>query len=95
MKKSKKYMSDENFNRLVEAMNQAIEYERGERDDLRVTVLAKPNSPESRVVRSKLLLKQKLALEVADLSETNLKQITDFAAFLKSQEQSNVETIKK
>lgn len=85
-------MSDENFAELMESLNQALQYERGERDDLRVTVLAVPARSESRVVKSNLLLKQKLAYEVADLSEASLKQVTDFAAFLKSRDQADTKS---
>lgn len=89
-------MSDESFTELMESLNQALQYERGERDDLRVTVLAVPAArSESRVVKSNLLLKQKLAYEVADMSETAIKEVTDFAAFLKSREQAGTKKAEK
>lgn len=47
MKKPKPYVSDEEFELIKQAFNEAIAYERGERNNLRVTVrtaLAKTNS---------------------------------------------------
>jgi hypothetical protein len=94
MKKSRQYMSDEKFNLLVESLNQAIEYERGERDDLRVTVLAAPPQKQAKTMKSKTSLRQKLRLEIESLSDADLKQVADYVAFLKFQEQSKVETVK-
>ena len=40
-------MSDEAFSELVESLEQAIQHARGERDDLRVTILPAPPRPDS------------------------------------------------
>lgn len=87
MKKSKKYMSDESFDRLVESLSQAIEYERGERDDLRVTEIASPSRAKSKTASSKKNLKA-LTREIEGLSETSLTKVVEFVEFLKFQERS-------
>lgn len=46
-KQKKEYMSDEAFAELMESGEQALRYERGERNDLRVTRVAVPR-PRSR-----------------------------------------------
>lgn len=48
MKKRGRYMSDETFSELVESLEQAIQHERGERNDLRVTILPAPPRPGSK-----------------------------------------------
>lgn len=87
MKKSKKYMSDDSFNRLVESLNQAIEYERGERDDCRVTVVAAPGGKKAKTISSKKNLKT-LTSKMKDLSDASLSKIDDFVEFLRFQERS-------
>ena len=42
MNRKKKYMSDEEFARLEESLNEALQHARGERHDLRKTVRARP-----------------------------------------------------
>jgi len=44
----KKYMSDETFSELTESLGQALAHARGERSDLRTTVLPAPPHPMSR-----------------------------------------------
>ena len=76
MKKSNKYMSDEDFTLLLESLNQALQYERGERNDLRVTVLASPPNAKAKAARPKKPLKRTIAAELEDLSkdERQIKQ---------------------
>lgn len=99
MKKSRKYMSDESFNRLVESFNQAIEYERGDRDDCRVTVVAepadKPANKKIRTVKSTTSLKQKLAREIDSLTEADLERVADYVDLLKFREQSQAKTAER
>lgn len=95
MKKSKKYMSDEDFSLLVESFNQAIEYERGERDDLRVTVLAAPPSAKAKATLPKKSLKQIIADELENLSTAELTQMADYMAFLKFRDRVKTESAKR
>jgi len=46
--RAKKYMSEEAFGELTESLNQALAHARGERSDLRTTVLPAPPHPMSR-----------------------------------------------
>ncbi len=85
MKKSKKYMPEESFNLLVEALNQAIEYERGERDDLRVTVLAAPTQPRAKPAVVGLSTRDLIVSEIETLNEAELRQVADYVAFLRFQ----------
>jgi hypothetical protein len=44
-------MKDEDFNLLLESLNQALQYERGERNDLRVTVLAVSHHDQAEIAK--------------------------------------------
>lgn len=89
MKKSKKYMSEENFNLLVESLNQAIEYERGERSDLRVTIVPAPQRMKSEPSEAVMSVRDTVAQEIMGLSEAKLRQVSNFIAFLNFQERIN------
>jgi len=86
MKKSKKYMSEENFNLLVESLNQAIEYEHGERNDLRVTVVSALPRADSSSEAPEPTIREVINQELDGLSEANLKQVADYVAFLRFKE---------
>ena len=88
MKKSEKYMSNEDFNLLLESLNQALQYERGERNDLRVTVVVPPQRTEAKAAPTKKSLKQVIAGELESLNKADLKQVADYVAFLKFQGRS-------
>jgi antitoxin component of MazEF toxin-antitoxin module len=88
-KKSKKYMSEENFNLLVESLNQAIEYERGERNDLRVTVMPVPPLANSEAAEAAISIRDAVTQEIAGLSEAKLRQVADYIAFLNFKERRN------
>lgn len=83
--KSKKYMSEENFNLLVESLNQAIEYERGERNELRVTVLPAPLQAGAESAETETSIRELVVNEVESLSEAELRQVADYVAFLRFQ----------
>ncbi|MGH9840823.1 MAG: hypothetical protein ACREEM_18765 [Blastocatellia bacterium] len=85
-KKSKKYMSEENFNLLVESLNQAIEYERGERDDLRVTIVSVPPRTSAESATASYSIRFAVARELSNLSDGGMQQVADFIAFLKFKE---------
>jgi TonB family protein len=72
MKKRAKYMSDEAFSELVESFEQAIQHERDERNDLRVTILPAPlqSSSDSLAQASKTSDKE----TVVRKSEVELEQ---------------------
>ncbi len=55
---SKQYMSDEAFGELVESLNYALRYERGERRGFRVTVIPKP--PKGRTMRDIVKIRRRL-----------------------------------
>ncbi len=95
MKKSEKYMSDEDFAELMESLNQALQYERGQRDDLRVTVLAAPSGKKAKTVKSTTSLKQQLAREIASLTEADLERVADYVDLLKFREQAQVKTVER
>jgi uncharacterized pyridoxal phosphate-containing UPF0001 family protein len=80
MKKRTKYMSDETFSELKESLEQALQHARGERDDLRVTIV--PASPGVSVSSIRLAV----ARELSSLSEVGVQQVADFIAFLKFKE---------
>ncbi len=58
MKKQEKFISDEEFAELKESLQQAIEHARGERHDLRTTVLPAPPKPMKK--REIIKLRQQL-----------------------------------
>ena len=95
MKKSNKYMSDEDFTLLLESLNQALQYERGERNDLRVTVLAAPPNAKAKAALPKKSLKQTIADELENLSTTELTQMADYVAFLKFRDRVKTESAKR
>src|SRR2546428_2657235 len=72
MKKQEKYISDEEFAELKESLQQAIEHARGERHDLRTTVLPAPPKPmkKSEIVklRQQLNLSQVLFARLLNVS---------------------------
>jgi len=80
MKKRAKYMSDETFAELKESLEQVLQYTRGERDDLRVTIVPAP--PGASVSSVRLAV----ARELASLSDGGVQQVADFIAFLKFKE---------
>lgn len=83
-------MSDGDFTELMESLNQTLEYEHGERDDLRVTVLSVPSAKKARPVKSTALLKQKLLREIASLTEADLERVADYVDLLKYREQAQM-----
>lgn len=70
--KKKKYLSDERFAELMESLQQAVEHARGERHDLRTTVLPAPPKPmkKSEIVklRQQLNLSQVLFARLLNVS---------------------------
>jgi len=70
--KKKKYMSDERFAELEEALQQALQHARGERHDLRTTVRAAPPKPMKKQeiikLRKQLNLSQPLFASVLNVS---------------------------
>lgn len=91
-KKTKQYMSEENFNLLMESLNQALEYERGERNDLRVTVLPAPQRTQQTAAKGSF--KEAIIQELDGLSEASLRQVVYYVAFLKFQERFQVAATK-
>jgi DNA-binding MurR/RpiR family transcriptional regulator len=85
MKKTAKYMSDEDFSELQESLTQALQHARGERNDLRVTVLPKPqHAPQATASLS--AIKEAITQELEGLSDASLRQLIHYVAFLKFQE---------
>jgi putative transcriptional regulator len=70
--KNKKYMSDERFAELQGAMQEVLEHVRGERHDLRTTVLAAPPKPMKKqeiiALRQQLNLSQPLFASALSVS---------------------------
>lgn len=91
MKKTKKYMGDEDFNELLESLNQVLQYEQGERDGFRVTVLEAPANAKKKTVAPKKSLKQTIADDLEGLSKAKLKQVADYVAFLKYRERAGTD----
>jgi len=86
MKKSKKYMSEESFSLLMESLNQVLEYERGERDDLRVTIVSAPPRVSGEPPTALSSIRFAVARELSSLSDGGVQQVADFIAFLKFKE---------
>jgi len=61
--KKKKYLSDDRFAELMESLQQAVEHARGERNDLRTTVIPAPPKPMKK--REIIKLRQQLNLPQA------------------------------
>ncbi|MGH9845113.1 MAG: helix-turn-helix domain-containing protein [Blastocatellia bacterium] len=72
MKKQEKYISDDEFAELKESLQQAIEHARGERHDLRTTVLPAPPKPMKKLeiikLRQQLNLSQVLFAHMLNVS---------------------------
>ena len=82
MKKKDGYMSDEAFSVLEESFEQALQYVRGERDDVRVTTGQEVLQRMSQSAPVKLRVLKKLNT----LSEDQLADLDSYIAFLKFQE---------
>ena len=97
MKKRAKYISDEEFSELKESLGQALQHARGERDDLRVTVLAVPPNAraEAKAASPKKSLKQTITNELESLSNAELKQVAEYVAFLKFRERTKMEPMER
>ena len=61
-RKSKTYMTDEEFAELMESAKQAGEFERGIRTDCRVTIVAAPPPPKQRTSRQIVAIRKRLKL---------------------------------
>jgi putative transcriptional regulator len=88
--KKKKYMSDEDFDELRVSLEQALQHARGERRDLRTTVLPAPPKPMKKQeivkLRQQLNLSQAVFASVLNVSvktvqswEQGLRQPSDAA----------------
>jgi putative transcriptional regulator len=88
--KKKKYMSDEDFAELKLSLEQALQHSRGERHDLRTTVLPAPPKPMKKEeivkLRQQLNLSQAVFASVLNVSvktvqawEQGLRQPSDAA----------------
>ncbi|MGH9801670.1 MAG: hypothetical protein ACRD82_15000 [Blastocatellia bacterium] len=79
----------------MESLNQALQYERGERDDLRVTVLAAQPKLKAKTALPKEKLKQGITNELEDLSKADLVQVANYVASLKVQHHAGTESPEK
>jgi|SRR5262249_3158587 len=61
-RRPKTYLTDAEFNELMESAKQAAEFERGVRTDCRVTIVGAPPPPKQRTSRQIVAIRKRLRL---------------------------------
>lgn len=86
MKKRTEYMSDETFSELKESFEQVLQHVRGERNDLRKTVVPVPPRADAESATAGSSIKMLIVRELEGFNEARLRKVAEFIAFLKFQE---------